>query len=339
MAEDMSKHMQRQEESLSHMAEKILDHEHRTQPTEAGLRATPSLEVPNASKEAPETPFTLPYQASSTSYGPATKTVKTPYILADGTIPTSQLREFILGAIKDTQDEAAPSYSYVKPYSPRIDRLKRPQDYQPPKFQQFDGLGNPKHHISHFIETCNNAGTTGDLMVKPMREIKHKEHEEPPYHQKKACRQTPFEPEVPEDSEELQESVASSFLMNIVEDKVSTELSRDPVSLQTLKAEFMCQVILQWGRTLEEVEDLGIYRYIYEETLWENDEKPDPGPNTELSKILEKHLDKWVYRYIYEQTLWNECRPPKSEMTPVSVQSLKAEFRYEVDPQKERTLN
>ncbi|GAA0183345.1 hypothetical protein LIER_42391 [Lithospermum erythrorhizon] len=41
-----------------------------------------------------------------------------------------------------------------------------PQGYQPPKFQYFDGVGNPKQHIAHFIETCHNAGTDGDHMVK-----------------------------------------------------------------------------------------------------------------------------------------------------------------------------
>ncbi|KAA0042105.1 retrotransposon gag protein [Cucumis melo var. makuwa] len=32
-----------------------------------------------------------------------------------------------------------------------------PLGYQPPKFQQFDGKGNPKQHIAHFVETCENA--------------------------------------------------------------------------------------------------------------------------------------------------------------------------------------
>ncbi|KAL9233128.1 hypothetical protein vseg_008162 [Gypsophila vaccaria] len=41
-----------------------------------------------------------------------------------------------------------------------------PYGYQPPKFQQFDGKGNPKQHIAHFIETCNNTETNGDLLVK-----------------------------------------------------------------------------------------------------------------------------------------------------------------------------
>jgi len=41
-----------------------------------------------------------------------------------------------------------------------------PLGYQPPKFHQFDGKGDPKQHIAHFIETCNNADTCYDLLVK-----------------------------------------------------------------------------------------------------------------------------------------------------------------------------
>ncbi|KAM1724358.1 hypothetical protein ACFX11_022810 [Malus domestica] len=41
-----------------------------------------------------------------------------------------------------------------------------PRGYQPSKFMQFDGKGNPKQHVTHFIETCNNAGTEGDYLAK-----------------------------------------------------------------------------------------------------------------------------------------------------------------------------
>jgi len=41
-----------------------------------------------------------------------------------------------------------------------------PYGYQPSKFNQFDGKGNPKQHIAHFIEMCSNAGTEGDRLVK-----------------------------------------------------------------------------------------------------------------------------------------------------------------------------
>ncbi|KAL0409661.1 UNVERIFIED_CONTAM: hypothetical protein Sradi_1900500 [Sesamum radiatum] len=41
-----------------------------------------------------------------------------------------------------------------------------PENYQPPKFQQFNDHGDPRQHIAHFVETCNNAGTDGDLLVK-----------------------------------------------------------------------------------------------------------------------------------------------------------------------------
>ena len=38
--------------------------------------------------------------------------------------------------------------------------------YQPPKFQQFEGKENSKQRVAHFVETCNNAGTERNLLVK-----------------------------------------------------------------------------------------------------------------------------------------------------------------------------
>jgi hypothetical protein len=55
---------------------------------------------------------------------------------------------------------------YSKPYIKRIDSLRMLPGYQLPKFQQFDGKGNPKQHVAHFVETCNNAGADGDLLTK-----------------------------------------------------------------------------------------------------------------------------------------------------------------------------
>ena len=55
---------------------------------------------------------------------------------------------------------------YFKPYTKRIDNLKMSAGYQSPKFQQFDGKGNLKQHVAHFIETCENVETRGDLLVK-----------------------------------------------------------------------------------------------------------------------------------------------------------------------------
>ncbi|XP_012853849.1 PREDICTED: uncharacterized protein LOC105973373 [Erythranthe guttata] len=88
-------------------------------------------------------------------------------ISSEGLIPIDQLKEFIMGTIKNKFDEGSKSSStYTKPYTLRVDDLKMPIGYQPPKFQQFDGKGNPKQHVAHFVETCNNAGTFGDYLVK-----------------------------------------------------------------------------------------------------------------------------------------------------------------------------
>ncbi|KAK4385666.1 hypothetical protein Sango_2690600 [Sesamum angolense] len=89
------------------------------------------------------------------------------YSIAPVMIPVDQLKEFIEGTIRSKIEESSKlSLTYSRPYTPRIDSLKMPMGYQPPKFQQFDGKGNPKQHVAHFIETCNNAGTYGDHLAK-----------------------------------------------------------------------------------------------------------------------------------------------------------------------------
>ncbi|KAM1568878.1 hypothetical protein TB2_033691 [Malus domestica] len=84
-----------------------------------------------------------------------------------GSLSIQQLQEMITNTIK-AQYEGSSNTSelYSKPYSKKIDALKMPRGYQPPKFMQFDGKGNPKQHVAHFVETCNNAGTEGDYLAK-----------------------------------------------------------------------------------------------------------------------------------------------------------------------------
>ncbi|KAL0297119.1 UNVERIFIED_CONTAM: hypothetical protein Sradi_6764000 [Sesamum radiatum] len=100
-------------------------------------------------------------------YAEKDKSAKEFQISSDGLIPVDQLKEFIEGTIRSkVEGSSRSSFTYSKPYTPRIDSLKMPMGYQPPKFQQFDGKGNPKQHVAHFVETCNNAGTYGDHLVK-----------------------------------------------------------------------------------------------------------------------------------------------------------------------------
>ena len=88
-------------------------------------------------------------------------------VSSKGMIPLDRLKEFIEGTIKDKYEVTTKSsHMYDKPYTARIDNFKMPAGYQPPKFQQFDGKGNPKQHVAHFVETCNNDGTYGDYLVK-----------------------------------------------------------------------------------------------------------------------------------------------------------------------------
>ena len=65
--------------------------------------------------------------------------------ITDGIFTTNQLKELIEEAITDqVESSIQPSYLYAKSYTQRIDLLKMPLSYQPPKFQQFDGKGNPR---------------------------------------------------------------------------------------------------------------------------------------------------------------------------------------------------
>ncbi|KAH0634868.1 hypothetical protein KY284_037654 [Solanum tuberosum] len=56
------------------------------------------------------------------------------------------------------------SLHYSKPYTRQITCLSMRTNYQPPKLQQFDGKGNLRQYITHFVETCSNVGTHGDLL-------------------------------------------------------------------------------------------------------------------------------------------------------------------------------
>ena len=78
-----------------------------------------------------------------------------------------QLQDMIIHIIREQYGEPSQgTLMYFKPYTKRIDNLHMFMGYQPPKFQSFDEKGNPKQHVTHFVETCNNATTDGDLLVK-----------------------------------------------------------------------------------------------------------------------------------------------------------------------------
>ena len=82
-------------------------------------------------------------------------------------LSVQQLQDMITNTIQAQYGgSSTSSLTYSKPYTKRIDNIRMPNGYQPPKFLQFDGRGNPKQHIAHFVETCENAGTQGSLLVK-----------------------------------------------------------------------------------------------------------------------------------------------------------------------------
>ncbi|KAM2057975.1 hypothetical protein FF1_030430 [Malus domestica] len=84
-----------------------------------------------------------------------------------GSLSIQQLQKMITNTIKAQYKGSSNTFGlYSKPYSKKIEALRMPRGYQPPKFMQFDGKGNPKQHVAHFVETCNNAETEGDYLAK-----------------------------------------------------------------------------------------------------------------------------------------------------------------------------
>ncbi|XP_051142237.1 uncharacterized protein LOC127259136 [Andrographis paniculata] len=148
----MSQHMQQQDNVIAKLLAKLDKSEHNA-PKAQDEAETSTDERYNKEKMVGP----MPFQASSDSF-----------------IHLSQFDEYIKGALKrEFEGSSRPTNIYAKSYTSRIDTLKMPLGYQPPKFQQFDGKGNPKQHVTHFMETCNNVGTYGDLLVKQfMRSLK-----------------------------------------------------------------------------------------------------------------------------------------------------------------------
>jgi len=91
-----------------------------------------------------------------------------------GLMSVEQIQSLITNAVKAQLGGGNhKTHLYTKPYTRRIDVLRMPHGYQHPKFNQFDGKGNPKQHVAHSIETCSNAGTEGDRLAKQfIRSIK-----------------------------------------------------------------------------------------------------------------------------------------------------------------------
>jgi len=62
-----------------------------------------------------------------------------------GSMSVEQIQSLIANAVKaQLGGESYKTHLYTKPYTKRINALRMPYDYQPPKFNQFDGKGNPK---------------------------------------------------------------------------------------------------------------------------------------------------------------------------------------------------
>ncbi|KAL0439166.1 UNVERIFIED_CONTAM: hypothetical protein Slati_2399600 [Sesamum latifolium] len=148
--EGLAKHVQEQDSQISKLMNKIGN-------TDASHVAGKQIEVQDKYETS------LKQQSNERDKS----SMKELQVSSERLIYIDQLKEFIIGTIQNKLvGNSKSSVTYTKRYTERINNLKMSVGYQPPKFQQFDGKGNPKQHVAHFIEICKNAGTYGDHIVK-----------------------------------------------------------------------------------------------------------------------------------------------------------------------------
>ena len=84
-----------------------------------------------------------------------------------GFMIVEQIQDQIANIVKpQLGGDSYKTYVYDKPYTKSVYALGMPCSYQPLKFQKFDGKGNANQHVTHFVETCNNAIAEDHMMIK-----------------------------------------------------------------------------------------------------------------------------------------------------------------------------
>ncbi|XP_070057590.1 uncharacterized protein [Nicotiana tomentosiformis] len=157
------------EEQLANLTEAIVGLTKRMQNQDSRINKLTDMVGILMEEESTHVPGKLLEVPESNSPPRQVASAKAIHVASEGMIPIDQLKEFIEVTIKRKYEVATKSsLTYAKPYTTRIDMLKMYASYQPPKFQQFNGKGNPKQHVAHFVETCNTAETYGDYLVKQL---------------------------------------------------------------------------------------------------------------------------------------------------------------------------
>ncbi|KAK9705893.1 hypothetical protein RND81_07G090200 [Saponaria officinalis] len=123
-------------------------------------------QIDSLTKKLEEHPESSKHNNTTSKDGAATRSDENDNERKSNSFIVKDVYDMISNAIKMQFGETPQgSYHYINPYTKRVDRLEMPLGYKVPTFQLFDGKGNPKQHIAHFVETCSNAGTKGDLLA------------------------------------------------------------------------------------------------------------------------------------------------------------------------------
>jgi len=83
---------------------------------------------------------------------------------SSGSMTIEKIQDLIANVVKAQLGEGScRPLLYTKPYTKRVDAVRMPHGYQPPKFQQFDGKGNPKRMSCTSLRHATMLGLTVTL--------------------------------------------------------------------------------------------------------------------------------------------------------------------------------
>ena len=72
--------------------------------------------------------------------------------LSNDSVDLNSLKDFVLRTVKEVTTPAGKiDFNYQKPYPSHMDEVPFPPGYTMPKFENFDGSGDPSKFLAHFV--------------------------------------------------------------------------------------------------------------------------------------------------------------------------------------------
>ena len=85
--------------------------------------------------------------------------------LSNDSVDLNSLNDFVLRTVKEViMPIGKIDFDYQKPYPSHMDEVPFPPGYTIPKFENFDGLGDPSEFLAHFVALCGDTAKNPALL-------------------------------------------------------------------------------------------------------------------------------------------------------------------------------